>query len=58
MALDLGDDCADGDRRFDYILTYDRDLVAAAGMRLMRHLLPVDPSAARQETDGATSLAW
>jgi EAL domain-containing protein (putative c-di-GMP-specific phosphodiesterase class I) len=38
VAVDLGDDCDDMQRRFDYCLTYDRDLVIAAATVLMRRV--------------------
>jgi diguanylate cyclase (GGDEF)-like protein/PAS domain S-box-containing protein len=41
VALDLGDDGPDADRRFDYALTYDRDVVIEAAASLMRRVLPL-----------------
>jgi hypothetical protein len=41
VALDLGDDGPDHKRRFDYALTYDRDLVIDAAASLMRRVLPL-----------------
>jgi diguanylate cyclase (GGDEF)-like protein/PAS domain S-box-containing protein len=41
VALDLGDRGPEQDRRFDYALTYDRDLVVEAANSLMRRVLPV-----------------
>lgn len=35
VARDLGDECADMDRRFDFALTYDRDLVVRAAGAMM-----------------------
>ncbi len=40
VARDLGDDTADPDRRFEYFMTYDRDLVTGAARALLRHLVP------------------
>lgn len=50
ISLDLGDGGADGARRFDYVVTHDRDLVVA-GMRAMLSRVPplwdaTEPSAA------------
>jgi EAL domain-containing protein (putative c-di-GMP-specific phosphodiesterase class I) len=41
VALDLGDDGPDHERRFDYALTYDRELVIDAALSLMRRVLPL-----------------
>lgn len=41
IAQDRGDTGPDGDRRFDYLITHDRDLVIAAGRSLMQHVEPV-----------------
>jgi EAL domain-containing protein (putative c-di-GMP-specific phosphodiesterase class I) len=38
VAVDLGDDGPDMDRRFDFCLTYDRDLVTDAAAALMRRV--------------------
>jgi hypothetical protein len=38
IARDLGDDGPDADRRFEFVLTHDRDLVLAAGRSLMRRI--------------------
>lgn len=40
VARDLGDERSDHDRRFDYVVTHDRDLVVAAATRLMRRIAP------------------
>ena len=40
VARDLGDDGSDGARRFDYCITYERDLVIRAAQAL---LVAVDP---------------
>jgi EAL domain-containing protein (putative c-di-GMP-specific phosphodiesterase class I) len=40
VASDLGDTGPDTDRRFDYILTYDRDLVSQIAVGLMARMLP------------------
>jgi EAL domain-containing protein (putative c-di-GMP-specific phosphodiesterase class I) len=40
VARDLGDSGPDGSRRFQYVVTYDRELVAAAATRLMRRIAP------------------
>ncbi len=40
VARDLGDTGADSDRRFEYFMTYDRDLVTSAAQALLRHLIP------------------
>ena len=39
VARDLGDDGADADRRFDYFVTYDRELVIAAARTLMARIV-------------------
>jgi len=41
VAVDLGDVGPDRDRRFDFALTYDRDLVMAAASALMRRVHPL-----------------
>ncbi len=38
VARDLGDDLPDDDRRFDFALTHDRDLVTEAARSMMRRL--------------------
>jgi len=38
VARDLGDDLPDRDRRFDFALTHDRDLVTEAARAMMRRL--------------------
>lgn len=38
VARDLGDDLPDGERRFDFALTHDRDLVTEAARAMMRRL--------------------
>jgi EAL domain-containing protein (putative c-di-GMP-specific phosphodiesterase class I) len=38
VARDLGDEVADMDRRFDFVLTYDRELATAAARALMHRL--------------------
>ncbi|WP_249011923.1 EAL domain-containing protein [Conexibacter sp. DBS9H8] len=43
LARDVGDDGADSARRFEYVVTYDRDLVVAAATRLMRRITPLAP---------------
>jgi len=40
VARDLGDDGPDATRRFDYALTYDRDLALAAARALMHWIVP------------------
>lgn len=40
IARDLDDDATDLDRRFEFVVTHDRDTVLAAGRSLMRRLLP------------------
>ena len=40
VARDLGDDTTDGDRRFDYFLTYARALVTHAAHPLLERILP------------------
>jgi EAL domain-containing protein (putative c-di-GMP-specific phosphodiesterase class I) len=42
VARDLGHDGHDGSRRFEYAVTYERELVAAAAARLMRRIVPLD----------------
>jgi EAL domain-containing protein (putative c-di-GMP-specific phosphodiesterase class I) len=39
VARDLGDGGPDSDRRFEYFMTYDRDLVTDAAQALLRHLI-------------------
>ena len=39
VARDLGDDGADGERRFDYFVTYERELVVAAARTLMERIV-------------------
>jgi EAL domain-containing protein (putative c-di-GMP-specific phosphodiesterase class I) len=41
VARDLGDDGRDIERRFDYFLTYDRELVADSATRLLPRIVPV-----------------
>ncbi|HEX8105002.1 MAG TPA: diguanylate cyclase [Solirubrobacteraceae bacterium] len=41
VAVDLGDQGPDDERRFDFAVTYDRDLVTTAAMSLMRRVLPL-----------------
>jgi EAL domain-containing protein (putative c-di-GMP-specific phosphodiesterase class I) len=40
VGRDLGDDAPDGDRRFDFIYTHDREAVIAAGRAYLEHLGP------------------
>ena len=40
LAKDLGDGGPDSERRFDYVVTYDRDLVLAAATALLRRVVP------------------
>lgn len=40
IAKDLGDEGDDSGRRFDYVVTYDRDLVVAAASALLRRVAP------------------
>lgn len=40
VARDLGDDVAEDDRRFDYVLTYDRDLVLQVLASLLDRVTP------------------
>lgn len=40
VAHDLGDEGDDEDRRFDYIVTHDRDLVVAAATGIMQKIAP------------------
>ena len=39
VARDLGDGGPDGDRRFDYFVTYERELVVAAARTLMSRIV-------------------
>lgn len=57
LARDLGDDAPDDQRRFDYAVTYDRDLVLAAAGDLLRRLpdLPDAPIALDLPPRTATS---
>lgn len=42
IARDLGDtDCADADRRFEFVHTHNRQLVVAAARSLMRRIIPM-----------------
>ena len=41
VAVDLGDTGPEMERRFDFALTYDRDLVIEAASALMRRLHPL-----------------
>jgi hypothetical protein len=41
VAMDLGDDGPDMERRFDFCLTYDRELVVEAAAALMRRVRPI-----------------
>ena len=41
VARDLGDCGPDSSRRFQYVVTYDRELVVAAAMRLMSRIAPL-----------------
>lgn len=41
VAVDLGDTGPDDERRFDFALTYDRDLVMDAASSLMRRVQPL-----------------
>ena len=40
VARDLGDDGPDDARRFDFAMTYDRDVVAAAASALVTRIVP------------------
>ncbi|WGL50561.1 EAL domain-containing protein [Nocardioides sp. BP30] len=40
LARDLGDPGEDAERRFDYVVTYDRELVVAAASALLRRVSP------------------
>jgi len=40
VARDLGDDGPDLERRFEYVVTYDRDLVTKAARRLLSRIIP------------------
>jgi DICT domain-containing protein len=41
VARDLGDDGPEALRRFDFTITYDRDLAVAAATTLMRRIAPI-----------------
>jgi EAL domain-containing protein (putative c-di-GMP-specific phosphodiesterase class I) len=43
VARDLGDELPDGERRFDYALTHDRNLVTEAARAMMRRLARTSP---------------
>lgn len=45
MARDLGDDGPDSGRRFEFVLTHDRDLATAVAAELMARVCP-EPGAA------------
>jgi len=40
VARDCGDDGPDADRRFDFVITHDRDLVLRAAQPLLDRLVP------------------
>ena len=40
VARDLGDEGEDGDRRFDFFVTYERELVVRAARALMARIVP------------------
>ena len=40
VARDLGDTGDDGDRRFDFFVTYERELVVRAARALMARIVP------------------
>lgn len=40
VARDLGDNGADSERRFEYLVTYERERVTDAAQALLRHLVP------------------
>ncbi len=40
VARDLGDGGSDLDRQFDYVITYDRELVTRAARRLLARIIP------------------
>jgi DICT domain-containing protein len=42
VAVDLGDTGPENERRFDFALTYDRDLVVEAASALVRRVQPLD----------------
>lgn len=48
VALDLGDDCPEDQRRFDYAVTYDRDLVRKAAASLLARVEPAPRTLAEQ----------
>ena len=43
IARDVGDDGPDADRRFDVVVTYDRELVLTAARALMARIAPETP---------------
>ena len=46
VAQDVGDDGPDHERRFDFAVTYNRELVVAAAKSLMRRIGPDSPAPA------------
>ena len=42
VARDCGDDGPDADRRFDFVITHDRDLVVRAAQPLLDRLVPAN----------------
>lgn len=48
MARDVGDEGADGDRQFEFVVTYDRGLVTAAAHSLVGRLAPGQNAGQRQ----------
>lgn len=49
VAKDVGDGGRDADRRFDYVVTHDRQLVVEAARSLLHWLTPVSVPALAQE---------
>ena len=58
LSRDLGDDGPDAERRFSYVVTYERDTVLAAARALLRRLAPAPGSSEPPDgTDGVATTA-
>ncbi|CAN5319591.1 hypothetical protein BH20ACT9_BH20ACT9_18840 [soil metagenome] len=56
-AVDLGDDGPDERRRFDFVITYERELVLAAAETLLARVRSPAPRASGTAGDGAVAVA-
>jgi DICT domain-containing protein len=57
LARDLGDTCADEDRRFSYALTYDRNTVVKAAGALLSRVVPAAGTVPAVFTDSLRDAA-